>query len=421
MVASSTALKAGASATVTATLKDKYANPVSGDSVTLTGSTGSKATVTTSPAVTNGSGVAVFKVTDTTAQKATFTAKDTTASVTLTQTPSVTWSAAALDPATSSVGAAPTSVQANGSATSTISVTERDKYSNPISGHTVKLTQSAGGHSRVSGSPATTDATGVATFSVADHTAETLTYTAEDTTTSVTVGTATVAFTTPTPKTQVSSVTVTPGAPYANFGAGVKTNYSIAFKTSALGSLWTGSTVSVVFPSGTTLPKTAGAYSLTGASVKSVAGTGTGSKPLVLTLGATTTVGNSASETLAITGVTDPTAMSSTDTVALSTSSDTLAATSADYAVIHGAPDPTVSSVVASTGSTTADRGHSDGHREGQVRQRRLGRHSDPHRLHRLQGHRHNQPDHDRRHRGGGLQGHRHHRPEGHLHRHRHH
>ena len=78
----------------------------------------------------------------------------------------------------------------------------------------------------------------------------------------------------------MSSVTVTtPGAPYANFGAGVKTNYSIAFKTSALGSLWTGSTVSVVFPSGTTLPKTAGAYSLTRALVKSVAGTGTGSKP----------------------------------------------------------------------------------------------------------------------------------------------
>ena len=53
--------------------------------------------IATSPATTNGSGVATFTVSDTTAQAVTYTATDTTDSVTLNgagQTPTVTFTVA---------------------------------------------------------------------------------------------------------------------------------------------------------------------------------------------------------------------------------------------------------------------------------------------------------------------------------------
>src|SRR5678815_3159394 len=94
----------------------------------------------------------------------------------------------------STVSAAPASVTADGSATSTITVTLRDAQANPVSGKTVTLAKS-GGSSTITTVSGVTNGSGVATFTVKDTVAEATTYTATDTTDTVTVSqTATVTF-----------------------------------------------------------------------------------------------------------------------------------------------------------------------------------------------------------------------------------
>ena len=95
--------------------------------------------------------------------------------------------------ANSSVVASPTSVVADGSTTSTITVTLRDSSSNPASGKTVTLA-AGGGSSIISTSSGPSDDDGVVTFTVTNTEAESVTYTA--TVDSVTISqTATVNFT----------------------------------------------------------------------------------------------------------------------------------------------------------------------------------------------------------------------------------
>ena len=85
--------------------------------------------------------------------------------------------------------------QARPGETSTITVTLLDAGSNPVSGKTVTLSQGAGS-STISPPSATSNASGVATFTVKDTKAEVVTYTATDTTDTITItATATVTFT----------------------------------------------------------------------------------------------------------------------------------------------------------------------------------------------------------------------------------
>ncbi len=165
--------------------------------MTLSAGSGSS-TIATVGGTTNGSGVATFTVKDATAETVTYTAHDTTDSVDVTQTAAVTFTAAApptVSAAQSTVSAAPTSVAADGSTTSTISVTLKDSGGTAVSGKTVTLTAGAGS-STISAVSGTTNGSGVASFTVKDATAETVTYTAHDTTDSVDVtNTATVTFT----------------------------------------------------------------------------------------------------------------------------------------------------------------------------------------------------------------------------------
>jgi hypothetical protein len=109
----------------------------------------------------------------------------------LTSTASLT--VTAISPTLSSVVASPTSVAANGTSTSTITVTLKDGAGNPVPGKTVTLTKS-GGSSVIT---AVSNSGGVATFTVTDTIAEgPITYTATDTTDSITVmQTASVTFT----------------------------------------------------------------------------------------------------------------------------------------------------------------------------------------------------------------------------------
>jgi hypothetical protein len=93
----------------------------------------------------------------------------------------ITFSAGAVMAAQSTVAASPTSVTADGSTTSTVTVTLKDTNSNPVSGKTVTLAKS-GGSSTLSAASGPSDVSGVVTFTVRDIVVETTTYTVTDTT-----------------------------------------------------------------------------------------------------------------------------------------------------------------------------------------------------------------------------------------------
>ena len=171
---------------LTATIQDANGNTVTSDSSTVVAfaKTGGAGTVTGLGSATASSGVATRNVTnmlagqiDLDAQASGLTAG--TASYTITVGPV---SPAASD---STVVAAPATVYANGLDTATVTVTLRDVGGNPIAGKTVTLAQ-GGGSSTISGG-GSSNASGVVTFSVADSTVETVTYTATDTTDSITL------------------------------------------------------------------------------------------------------------------------------------------------------------------------------------------------------------------------------------------
>ncbi|HEU4839969.1 MAG TPA: invasin domain 3-containing protein, partial [Ilumatobacteraceae bacterium] len=186
---------AGNAHTLTATIEDAHGNTVTSDNSTVVAfaKTGGAGTVTGLGNATASAGVAAKAVTnrlagqiDLDAQAAGLTTG--TNSYTIVVGPV---SAAASD---STVVAAPTTVYANGSDSATITVTLRDAGGNGIAGKAVTLDQGAGG-SAISGGGSTNGA-GVVTFSVSDASVETVTYTATDTTDSITLtDDASVAFT----------------------------------------------------------------------------------------------------------------------------------------------------------------------------------------------------------------------------------
>ena len=148
-----------------------------------------------SPGSRNGSGQATFTVKDAAVESTTYTATDTTDSVTVTQTASVSFTAGAVDATSSTVAAAPASRLANGVASSTITVTAKDAFAHPLAGQTVTLAQGAGS-STITVVSGTSNGSGVATFTVTDTLAQAVTYTA-------TIGV--------TPILQTATVTYTPG------------------------------------------------------------------------------------------------------------------------------------------------------------------------------------------------------------------
>src|SRR3972149_4880328 len=130
-----------AASTITVTLRDAGGNPVSGKTVTLTATLG---TVTQPVAATDANGQTTGTVRSTTAGPSTISATDVTDTLPLTQTASVTFTAGAVDAGTSTVTANPTTVTADGVASSTITVTLRDTNNNPVSGKTVTLAATLG-------------------------------------------------------------------------------------------------------------------------------------------------------------------------------------------------------------------------------------------------------------------------------------
>ena len=182
-------------ATVTVTLKDQNGVDVAGKTVTLTPASGH---ATVAPAqsgsdVTDATGQSSFTVTDGTAESVTLDASDTTDSVGVDATAQVTFTASTVSQSASAVSADPTNVPADGTTSSTVTVSLRDSEVNgssaPMAGKTIQLTGLSGASTIV---PATsgsdvTDANGLATFSVADAVAESVVFQAKDTTDSVTL------------------------------------------------------------------------------------------------------------------------------------------------------------------------------------------------------------------------------------------
>ena len=173
--------------TITVTMYDQFGDPVSGVSVSVTGSPAGTNEVAPQPqgtlpaGTTNNNGVATFYAYDTTAETITYTAEDTTDNVTLTETVSVTFDATAPQADNSTVSAVPPSVAADGTTASTVTVKLEDHNANPVSGKAISLAAS-GGSSQITAVQATTDSTGQAIFKVTDGTSETVMYTATDST-----------------------------------------------------------------------------------------------------------------------------------------------------------------------------------------------------------------------------------------------
>jgi len=165
-----------ASSLVTVTVRDLGGNPIAGRPVSLA-ATGSGNTVTQPSAVTDAAGAATGSVASTVAGSKTVTAT-VGASLVLTQQPTVTFAAGAPSATQSTVVASPTSgLTANGTALSTITVTVRDEQGNLVAGRAVALAVTGTGNSLVQ-PPAQTDASGVATGTLASTVAQGKTVTA---------------------------------------------------------------------------------------------------------------------------------------------------------------------------------------------------------------------------------------------------
>jgi hypothetical protein len=205
-------------AKVTVTLYDGQGNLVPGHAVSLQATPSDGAEIipvqingSTAAGTTDAQGQALFWVLDTKAETVGVTATDTTDATPLSEQLSITFAAGVPVVSQSSVVAAPTSVPADGVSTSTVTVTLEDTYDNPVPGKTVSLT-AGGGSFTISPASAVTNPSGQAVFTVSDPTPEYVTFTARDTTDSLSIGTATVTFGVPPPVGANSTFFATPSA-----------------------------------------------------------------------------------------------------------------------------------------------------------------------------------------------------------------
>ncbi|MGH7614950.1 MAG: beta strand repeat-containing protein [Gemmatimonadales bacterium] len=175
LVSASSPIAAGSgTSNITVTVKDGGGNAMSGVTVTLS-ATGSGNSITQPAGPTDGSGVATGTMTSTGAGAKTITA--VAGGVTLNQQPVVTVFAGPPDADQSTVVASPTSIEQT-TGTSTVTVTVRDQYGNPVNGSAVVL--AASGTGNTIGQPGPTNSSGVTggTLSSSDLQTETVNATA---------------------------------------------------------------------------------------------------------------------------------------------------------------------------------------------------------------------------------------------------
>ena len=147
----------------------------------------------------------------------------------------------------STVVATPNSVPANGTGMSTITVTVRDTFGNPLSGKNIALNGT--GSAQLSPASGPTDAQGVTTFTATDSIAENVTFSATDTTESVAIlNTAKVQFT-------PLSATVTL--------SNLMSVYDATPHAATATTVPSGLTVAVTYIGSPTVPTAAGSYLVT--------------------------------------------------------------------------------------------------------------------------------------------------------------
>jgi protocatechuate 3,4-dioxygenase beta subunit len=182
-------------ASLTVTIDDQFGNPLSGRTVNIVANKfGTSTASTTSHVVpsgfsggvvtttTNGGGEISFNAFDTTAERLTYTATDSTDSVTVAQTVSVVFTAGLPQASLSTVQANPGAVAADGTSASTVTVTINDHNGNPVPSVIVTLAALNGSSTVSPTTGVVTNAAGHAMFAVMDATAETVRYRATDTT-----------------------------------------------------------------------------------------------------------------------------------------------------------------------------------------------------------------------------------------------
>jgi protocatechuate 3,4-dioxygenase beta subunit len=163
VTATPTSFTAGGSATIDVTVLDGSGNPMGGVSVSLS----APGATITQPATTDGAGQTSGTVSTT--QAAPLTVVATAGGTVLDQQPVIQVGAGPADAGNSTVAADPTFIT-EGTGNSTITVTVKDQYGNPVSNSTVAVMVSGSGNT-VS-VPAATDASGVTTATLSSTLSE---------------------------------------------------------------------------------------------------------------------------------------------------------------------------------------------------------------------------------------------------------
>jgi hypothetical protein len=163
--------------------------PIANKSVTLAAESGESTISPATPVTTDASGQAAFSVSDTTAETVTYVATDATDGLTLAQKITIQFEVAAPSATRSTVSASATSVPADGQSPVVIGVDVVDQFGAPLAGQVISVAPSAGSFARLhpitvagSGTGGTTNSTGLAEFEADDEVAESVTFTAVDTT-----------------------------------------------------------------------------------------------------------------------------------------------------------------------------------------------------------------------------------------------
>ena len=180
----SVAADGSAASTVTVTLLDAHANPISGETVSL-GQGGGNSTISVPSGSSTAAGVVTFTVTDTTSEVVTYTATPAS-NAALKQTASVSFGAAVADAGASSVTVSPPSVPADGKMPATATVTLLDASGHPVSGKTVTLDASSL-KVNISAASGRSNGQGQVSFTLTDGTPEVVTLTVVDQTDTVSV------------------------------------------------------------------------------------------------------------------------------------------------------------------------------------------------------------------------------------------
>ena len=262
--------------------------------------------------------------------------------------------------ANSTVFASPTVVADDGTTTATVTVAVYAAGGSAIQGVSVSLAGTAGNHSTIAALNATTDASGIATFTVKDSTPETVTYTATAGTTTITQ-TAQVTFTalaptvtavgpTSGPAAGGTSVTITgtnfTGATAVDFGSTAATSYTVdsATQITATSPAGTGTVdVTVTTAGGTSATSSSDHYSYIAApSVTGISPTGG------LAAGGT-------SVTITGTGFTGSTAVDFGSTAATSYTVDSATQITATSPAGTGTVDVTVTTAGGTSAASSAD------------------------------------------------------------------